>query len=65
MEMVDASVIETLRHIQSQPILRADNVVIGWIRTWDASGDESGQFSYQCLSISAPYHLMQDWLNIV
>ncbi|WP_273321906.1 DUF4879 domain-containing protein [Vallitalea guaymasensis] len=54
-----------LNEIDSQSIdLNNDNIVDGWFRLWDASGHQSGQFTYEASSINNPGHSMSTWINI-
>lgn len=54
---------QILSEFQSEPILNGTTVV-GYLRWWDASGHQSGQFTYKNTSTNYPYNTMSDWINI-
>ncbi|WP_245566394.1 DUF4879 domain-containing protein [Tuberibacillus calidus] len=54
-----------LTETQNQYIdLDGDSIIDGWFRWWDASGSESGTFTYQNTSTNYPWNTMYDSINI-
>lgn len=55
----------TLPFVQNQAIdLNGDNIIDGWFKWWNASGYQSGTFSYQNHSINSPWNTMSDSIYI-
>ncbi|ADD01702.1 hypothetical protein Tmath_0464 [Thermoanaerobacter mathranii subsp. mathranii str. A3] len=54
-----------LNSVQSQPIdLDNDSIIDGWFYWWDASGYDSGDFTYQNTSSNYPWNTMSDFIHI-
>lgn len=54
-----------LTELQRQYIdLEGDTIVDGWYIWWDASGNESGTFTYQNTSTNSPWNTMSDNMYI-
>ncbi len=54
----------TLTEIDQEPVVDDAGIVVGFIRWWDASGFQEGQFIYKNTSFNSPYNTMEDWINI-
>lgn len=44
--------------------LDGDSIIDGWMYQWNASGYNSGTFTYQSTSINSPWNTMSDRMNI-
>lgn len=53
-----------LSEIQNQAITDSSGNIVGWYRWWDASGYQSGYFTYQSTSLNSPWNTMSDALSI-